>query len=259
MSTSPTRLGVRFGVLGPLRLPEGTEPWSALRGPKLRKLFALLLIRANQPLSVEILVEELWDGEPPRTWLATLRTHIYHLRRVLGSQETELGGALLATEAGGYVLRIPDAEIDSHVFLRKIAQGKRLFNADRVAEAADVLHDALALWRGRPLGELELGRPLRQHIAHLEEARISALEVRICADLRLGQHRELVGELRNLVSNYPLHEWFHARYMEALHRSGRRAEALQAYQFLRRMLTEELGVDPCAEVRGLHQRILAAS
>jgi DNA-binding SARP family transcriptional activator len=249
---------IRYGVLGPLRLPGGMDT-AALRGPKLRKLFALLLVRANRPVGMDTLVDELWDGEPPRTWLATVRTHVYHLRRLLDRQAFGLGADLLATEPAGYVLRVSDDEVDAQVFLKRVGAGRALLADGAVAEAAEVLRDGLALWRGRPLTEVCPGRPLQQHIAHLEEARIGALELRICADLRLGRHRDLVAELASLVTTYPLHEWFHARYMEVLDRSGRRAEALRAYQALRAVLTEELGVDPGPEVRGLHQRILAVS
>lgn len=244
-----------FGVLGPLRFPVGADA-SALRGPKLRKVFALLLVRANQPVCMDTLDEELWDSEPPRTSRATLRTHIYHLRRLLDGQMPVVGAALLTTEATGYMLRVPETEVDAHLFLQRVGNGKALLDREETAAAAAMLRDALTLWRGQPLADLLPGRPLQQHIAHLEEIKIAALELRISADMRLGHHRGLIAELRTLVTAYPLHEWFHARYMEALHLSGRRAEALKAYQCLRRVLSEELGLDPCPEVRRLHQSIL---
>lgn len=256
---SPTseKITPEFGVLGPLRLA-GASGCAVLRGPKLRKLFTLLLVRAQQVVPTCTLIEELWDERPPRTAAATMRTHVYHLRQALAEVHPGLGDRLVTSEAPGYLLDVSPRLVDSHCFAQLTRDATRRLDRGDVAGAGVLLDDALALWRGPVMADVSAGAPLRRHIAQLEEAKISALEAWVNVRMRLGHHRGLVSDLRDLVTTYPLHEWFHARYMEALYRSDRRGEALQAYRKLHTLLAQELGIDPSAPVRLLHREILTS-
>lgn len=248
-------------VLGPLELrtDHGAD---TPRGPKVRQILALLAMRAGHTVALDSFVAELWDGEPPRSGLTTLRTHLYHLRSALaagdGSGRSEgIARDLLVTRPSGYLLRLPDEDVDARRFLRLAEEGRARFRAGHAGAAADTLAAALDLWRGPCLQDVVQGRLLAAHASRLEDLRLCALELRIEADLRLGRHHELVGELRDLTASHPLHEWFHARLMVALHRSGRRGEALHAFRALRGVLDEELGLEPSPELQRLHAAILA--
>jgi DNA-binding SARP family transcriptional activator len=244
-----------FGVLGTLRLPSDMGP-GQLSGPKVRTICAMLLLPANQTVSMECLAEELWSGTPPATAAATVRTHIYHLRQILGAYPAGQGTPVI-TEPGGYRLRLPADSVDAQVFRRLAAEGRQALERGETVYAASVLAEAQALWRGSALSDVVTGRLLSEQRAHLEETRIQVLECRIEADLRLGRHRRLLPELRSLVAAYPFNEWFHLRYIEALYVCGRRGDALQAVSLIRRLLKEELGLDPSAQLHQLQQRILS--
>ncbi|MCT9930523.1 AfsR/SARP family transcriptional regulator [Planotetraspora sp. A-T 1434] len=246
-----------FSLLGVVQLSQGDEKWFP-RGPKARQLLSLLLMRPSQTVSLDTLVEELWDGGPPRTAVQTIRTHVYRLRTMLG-REVGLPEAadLLVTEPTGYLLRVSADQGDVGRFRQLIGQGRAHLEQDDPAAAAGVLREALDLWRGSPLTDVPLGPVLAQHVAYLEEIRIRGLELWIDAGMRLGRHRELIADLRELVAAHALNEWFHARLIEALHRSGRRGDALHAVQSLRRVLHDELGVEPSDEVRRLQLAVLA--
>ncbi|AOS65606.1 AfsR/SARP family transcriptional regulator [Actinoalloteichus hymeniacidonis] len=248
---------IRFSVLN--RLETRTELGSWIpNGPKLRKVFAVLLLRANQVVEVETLADELWESKPPRNGKGTIRTHVYHLRRMLEAERATQGIApLLMTEPAGYLIRVRPEELDSSVFVEMVSRGRSLLEAGAASDAAETLREALAMLPDRPLSNVSLGPVLSRHVTYLEEVRNRALELRIEADLRLGRHRELVAELRSLIAAHPLNEWFHARLIESLHRSGRRGEALMAYHDLRGLLDEELGLEPSEEVRLLQAEILA--
>lgn len=251
---------VRFGILGPMQVLSG-DGVHVPRGPKVSKVLALLLVRANQLVDVDSLVDELWDGEPPRCAITTVRTHVYHLRRYYlhRLQADRLGDSdLLVTQPSGYLLRLRPEQLDSAVFLQLLAHGQSLLDEGRYAEAAQKCRQALGMWRGRALAGVTPGRLLTQHVTHLEESRIRALELRVEVDMRLGAHRGLVAELRGLVASHPLNEWFHARLIEVLHRSGRRGDALRAFHDVRTLLDEELGLEPSPELQRLQYEILTA-
>ncbi|WP_225850974.1 AfsR/SARP family transcriptional regulator [Streptomyces sp. HPF1205] len=240
-----------FNVLGPLQLCiDGHD--RVPRGPKIQKACALLLLRANQVVETGVLTEELWAGEPLALAVSTLRTHIYHLRRALGPAAERL-----ETRPGGYLLRVESGEVDAQVFARLVACGARELRGGDPAEAARLLGEALALWRGPALAGLACGPALAGELIHLAEMRRRAQELRIEADLRLGHHRMLVAELRTLVCADPLNEWAQARLIEALHGSGHRAAALAAFREAAQQLDEELGVAPSWELQRLHRVILA--
>ncbi|MEN3359894.1 MAG: family transcriptional regulator, regulator of embCAB operon [Mycobacteriales bacterium] len=250
---------VRFGILGPLEVQSAHHRFVP-RGPKVRQVLALLLTRPNHVVDVDTFVEELWSTAPPRTVATTIRTHVYHLRQMLGQDGGVSGAAgLLLTEPAGYLLRVDAAEqLDAGRFTAAVEQGRRAAADGQPATAAGLLHAALAMWRGPALVNVPHGPVLAPYVTHLAELRMRALELRIEADLSLGRHRELVAELGGLVAAHPLNEWLHARLVDALHRSGRRGDALGAIRRLRRLLADELGLEPSAEIQRLQQEILTA-
>ncbi|GAA3061030.1 AfsR/SARP family transcriptional regulator [Streptomyces roseofulvus] len=250
---------IRFGVLGALRLSAGDREFT-LRGPKLRKVFALLAVRADELVSLDDLVAELWAGDPPGSAVMTARTHVYHLRKWFASLPVEEAlRPRLAGRPHGYLLEAPAGGVDAGLFRAAHQRGARLLAEGRVEEAARALRGALALWRGPVLSDVPPGPVLEPLAAGLTALREQALEARLEADLRRGRHREIVDELRALVARHPFDEWRHARLISALHGSGRRAEALAAYEELRVLLRRELGMEPSQEVLLLRDRLLSGA
>ncbi|MFC0435590.1 AfsR/SARP family transcriptional regulator [Kutzneria buriramensis] len=250
---------IRIAVLGTLEL-HTEEGVYVPRGPKVRKVLALLALRANQLVDVDTIADELWDSRHPRTAVTTIRTHVYHLRKML-EQETSVPmlSELLLTQHAGYMLRLETGQLDAELFRTAVDRGRAQLARGRYEEAAEVLRGAVALWRGPTLANVPLGPVLTSYVDHLRELRIRALEMRVEAEMRLGHHRELVPELRKLVAANPFNEWLHARLIDALRLSGRRREALEAFRALRTLLDEELGLEPSAELQQLQYDILTAS
>jgi DNA-binding SARP family transcriptional activator len=253
----------RFNVLGTLEVRPGgagraASTW-APRGPKVRKVLALLLLRPGQVVTIDMLGDELWDERPPRTAVTTIRTHVYHLRQLLEQDCGRAVADLLTTAPDGYLLRVDPGEVDATLFGQLVHQGRSQLACGATADAAASLRRALGLWRGSPLADVRVGRVLCTHLAHLAEIRLRAQELRIEADMRLGQHRELIGELRGLVATNPLNEWLHGQLIDALSRSGRRGDALSAFRELRTLLAEELGLEPSADLHRLQQDILTGN
>lgn len=247
---------INFSVLGSLELRTETEV-RVPAGTKVRKLLALLLLRSGQVVGTDTVAEELWDGSPPEGGAATLRTHLYHLRRVLNETEgIRRSGASVTTEPTGYLMSLRPGQLDSEVFARSVEEGRRLMEAGAFDEAAPRLREALGMWRGRALANISVGTVLGRHVTYLNEVRRHALELRVEADMHLGRHRQLVPELRSLIAADPLNEWYHDQLITALHRSGRRGEALAAYHHLHRVLDEELGLHPSEGTRRLQHEIL---
>jgi YVTN family beta-propeller protein len=250
-------LGMRFQVLGPLEVEADDGP-VVLGGPKERLLLALLLTRPNQVVPVETLVRGLWDEQPPATAAKTLQSHVKRLRRALEPGRARgAAGEVLVTREPGYLLRVAPGALDAAQFEELTAQARRALSEGQADDAASLLREALGLWRGRAFEEFldtDVGAAESDRLAEL---RLGALEDRIEAELRLGRHRELVAELEGLVRDQPLRERLWAQLMLALYRSGRQADALLAYQRARKVLVEELGIDPGAELRRLHSAILA--
>lgn len=247
---------IRFRILGPLELLSPAGP-RTLRGPKVGKVLALLLVQANQMVDIDSLIEELWEAEPPATAVSTVRTHVYHLRRLLDQElGSETAEALLLTRSPGYVLKLNEEQLDANQFLRLHREGQTLLGEGRTQDALDRFDQALGLWRGQALANVVKGRVLAGQAARLTELRTRCLELRIEAAMQLGRHRELVPDLRDLVASHPLNEWFHARLIVALNKAGRRGEALRAFHELRDVLGEELGLEPSDELRRLQHDIL---
>lgn len=245
-----------FKVLGGLEIVSGNR-LCAPTAPKLRQVLALLLLCANQMVHVDHLIEELWGEDPPKSAMTQAQTYIYQLRKVIARENLEQPGReLLLTKPPGYLLRVEPEQVDAFVFQRLVWQGRQHLDNGEAEGAARVLRQAIDLWTGPALADVTPGRILRAHIVPLEEQRLRALELRIQADLRLGLHREMIGELRSLVARHPLDEWFHGQLITALNRSGRRGDALQAYHNLRTILTHELGLEPSPELQRLQQEAL---
>jgi serine/threonine-protein kinase len=238
---------MEFRVLGPLEVvgDDGSLP---LGGPKQRAVVANLILRAGHAVPAEQLIDELWGEEPPGTARNTLQTYVYRLRKVLGEERVE-------SQGGAYVLHAEPGEIDAARFEELVRAGRARL-AEDPAGALERLDEALGLWRGPAFADFPDEPSLRGEIARLEELRLAATEHRIAAQLALGRHTTVVGTLESLTDRYPLRERLWASLMLALYRSGRQAEALDAYRRAREVLADELGIDPSPELQALHERIL---
>ena len=240
---------MEFRILGPLELVENGRQVE-LAGGRQRKLLAVLLVHAGQVVSTDRLIDALWGERPPASAAKVLQNAISQLRRSLGEQ-------LIVTRAPGYVLVADPETIDAHRFESLLDDGKTRLAAGDPAEAAGILREALALWRGPALDDLAYEAFAETEPARLEELRLRALEERIEADLALGRHADLIGELERLVAAHPLRERPRGQLMLALYRSGRQAEALRVHQEGRRLLAEELGLEPGGALRQLEQQIIS--
>jgi DNA-binding SARP family transcriptional activator len=233
-----------FRILGPVEVCDETGPL-LLGGQKQRAVLALLLLGAGRVVSVDRLVEALWGEQPPRTAGTSLQNFISQLRKTLGPE-------VLETRPPGYRLRIRAGELDLDRFRLAIEAARMLDPVPRAAK----LREALTWWRGPPLADFTFESFAQPHVVHLEELRLTTLEERVEADLQVGRHSELVGELEVLVEEHPVRERLRGQYMLALYRSGRQAEALDAYQAGRRLLVDELGIEPSRELQQLHGAML---
>jgi DNA-binding SARP family transcriptional activator len=233
-------------ILGPLEVLDGGRVLK-MSGPKQRSLLVLLALHANEVVSSDRLIDELWPGEARESGAAALQASISRLRKALGS-----GADGLETVAPGYVLRLGRNELDLHRFERLVAEA----DGAEPAVAAGLFREALALWRGHPLAEFAFEPFAQSAIGRLEELRLLAIEKRVDVDLALGRDAELVPELEQLVAQHPLREGLRAQLMLALYRAGRQAEALDTYQSGRRKLVGELGIDPGPALQELEQAIL---
>jgi DNA-binding SARP family transcriptional activator len=236
--------GLDFRLLGPLEV-SSNGALLELGGPKQRALLALLLLDAGRAVSTDRLIDALWGEQPPRTAPTSLQNFVSQLRKVLGPD-------LLVTKPPGYLLRIEPSQVD-------VNRAQALLDETKAAPAGERgarLRSALALWRGPPLEEFGYEAFAQGEIARLEELRLTLLEDRLDADIETGNAGELVGELEALVAEHPLRERFREQLMLALYRSGRQAEALEVFQQGRRVLVDELGIDPSPRLQQLQAAIL---
>ena len=240
-----TRHGVEFRLLGRLEVDADGVDLTPVR-PKQRALLALLLLRAGEVVSIDELVEGLWGLRPPDTAQKALHGHISALRKRLGAERIE-------TRPPGYRLQLAaDDELDAHRFERVVASAR----TDGPSTRSRKLREALALFRGEPLSDFRYEEFAAPESVRLEELRLTAVEEQIQAELELGRHAEVVPQLERLVVDHPLRERMGAQLMLALYRSGRQADALQAFQETRTRLVDELGLDPGPELQRLEQQIL---
>ena len=243
-------------MLGPLEVQDGGAP-VPLGSAKQRMLLAALLVHANAVVSVDRLADILWGDEPPADAAATLRNYVSRLRAVLEPDRASgEAGTVLVSRPPGYVLRVDQAQVDATCFERLVAEGRVALREGDPAGAAERLGRALGLWRGAAFGEFA-DEPFAQAEAiRLDELRLSALEDRIEAELARGRHSEVIGDLEVAARANPTRERLWARWMLALYRGGRQAEALGAYRDLRAHLGEELGITPSSELVALEEAIV---
>jgi DNA-binding SARP family transcriptional activator/ABC-type transport system substrate-binding protein len=238
---------VEFVVLGQVEARADGRAL-ALGGPKQRAVLAMLLLDANRPVSRDQLIDGLWGESPPRTATHTLDDYVSKLRRVLGGR--------IERRAAGYVLNVEPGELDLERFERLLEAGLLARARSDAANASAVLADALALWRGRPLGGVEHEPFAEPEASRLEERRLLAVEERIDADLDLGHGPALVTELEQLVADHPFQERLVGQLMLALYRGGRQSAALEAYRAARRRFAGELGIEPGPQLGQLERQIL---
>lgn len=246
---------MEFAVLGPLQV-HGEHGPVEVAGAKERALLAHLVAAAGRVVPVDELVDTLWGDSPPRSAAKSLQNAVLRLRNAL---EPDRQGTprLLITEGHGYRLAVPEDAVDAHRFARLVALGRQALAGGRPDAAAATLADALALWRGRAYAGFEDTGFGGAEARRLEELRIGAIEDRLAAELQLGRSREALPELESAVYEHPLRERLWHLLVLALYRSGRQADALAAYGRARRVLVDELGVEPGDDLRSLHAQILS--
>jgi len=244
---------LEFCLLGPVVVRCGGVALPVSRGRQ-RAVLAVLLLNAGRVVSVGEIAETLWGPAPLPSASATVRNYVKRLRRVLGDADQ----ARIVTRSPGYVIRVDPGELDVARFEALLDGARTAARGGSWEAAAEQARAALALWRGEPLADVESEALALREVPRLAELRLQAAELRTDADLRLGRHGVVIAELERMAAAHPLREHLHALLMLALYRDGRQAEALAAYRRARRMLLDELGAEPGAELRELHRQILAA-
>jgi YVTN family beta-propeller protein len=240
---------IEIRILGPLEVVEHGRP-VVVGAPKVRALLAVLLLHRGEVVSTDRLIDALWGERASPSAARTVQVYVSNLRKALGNGQ-------LVTQGRGYVLRTESGQLDVDRFEALVAQGREAMERADALTAAAVLREALGLWRGPALADFAYEPFAQAEIARLEEARLAALEERIDADLASGEHQRLVGELEALVRENPFRERLRGQLMLALYRSGRQADALQAYQDARRALLDGLGLEPGRGLQQLQGAILA--
>ncbi|ASU84276.1 AfsR family transcriptional regulator [Nocardiopsis gilva YIM 90087] len=237
---------MRYGVLGPLAVWDSQGHQVKIPEAKVRALLAILLVHREGPVSADRLIDDIWEGNPPGGPLNTLQTKISHLRRTLGRDQ-------VVSQPTGYRLKVDDEDLDASLFADLV---ERAQDARTSRARAELLSGALELWRGPAYADVADRAFTRAEVTRLEELRLAAVESLAEARLELGENHALTTDLGGLVQRHPLRERLRAVHMEALYRAGRRGEALDSFQELRRRLAEELGADPGPELCTLHEAIL---
>ncbi len=252
---------VEIKVLGPLEVTvAGVSVVPSANKPS--QLLAMLALNAGHVVTVSALTEEIWGYRPPRTGIPTLHTYILKLRRKLQSALASTADPVtpkevLITRRSGYLLDVEPEDVDAVRYDRLSAAGRQAVNANDHRLASQLLGQALGLWRGPALSDIPTGPMLAIDAMRLEENRLGDLHLRIEADLRLGRHHQLLGELATLCARHPLMENFCGQHMIALYRSGRPSQAMDAFRRLRAHMVDQLGVEPSVRLRQLHHAILS--
>jgi DNA-binding SARP family transcriptional activator len=245
---------MQFRMLGPLEV-QVDGSWSGINAAKWRTVLAVLLLQPGQVVSTDRLITEVWPEETPARATNLISVYVHRLRRLIADPE----GKVLTTRAPGYQLLIDPEDTDAGRFARLAAEGRQALQASQFEQASAVLGAALGLWQGtRALTDVPPSTLVGAEASRLEESRIEAVQLHIQADLGCGRHAQVVGQLHRLLADYPLREELWALLLRALYRSGRQAEALEAYAQAREVIADELGVDPSAELQQLYQRMLQA-
>jgi len=247
---------LRYEILGPLRVVDKNGA-SVVSARKIETVLATLVIRSDQVVPFDQLVAEIWGDMPPRRATAAVHVYISELRKFLhrpGRSENPV-----VTVAPGYLLTKGNDDIDFHQFIQLMNQGRADMRESRFDEVSANLEEALGLWRGRALDDLRSGVIIDSFVTWLTEARLECLEMLGDAQLKLGRHREIIGELYSLIAENPFRETFYRQLMLALYRSERQADALHVYRKARKTLHDELGLEPCRALRELQRAILAGN
>ena len=242
---------MEFRILGPLEVIEDGNP-VALGTLKERLVLGVLLLHANEFVSRERLIDDLWGEAPPPTARKAINVYVSKLRKALGAA----GADPITTAAGGYRLQVEPASLDASRLQVLVAEAQELVAKGELESAGERFREALELWRGPTLAGLQLESRGRDEVSQLDELRLAVLMDRIDCDLALGRHEQAVGELGVLVGEHPLRERLRAQQMLALYRSGRQADALEAYAEARRTLVDDLGIEPSEALQRLQQAIL---
>ncbi|GAA2810528.1 AfsR/SARP family transcriptional regulator [Kribbella solani] len=246
----PESTAFTFQVLGPLEVRNHARPVDVGSG-KLSQLLALLLIEPNRPRRRDLLIDQLWNGAPPTSAVATLQSHVYRLRGLLTSD----GRSPVESLAGGYRLVVPAHGFDLAQFEELVRTGRKARESGATERAADTLRQALDVWAGEAFAGVDL-EVVQLHAAGLQSLRLQIVEECVAAELALGRQSDVIPELENLIGEHSLRESLWALLLQALARSGRAAEALSRYGDLERVLDDELGVRPGPLVSGVRDRIV---
>src|SRR6266536_2018600 len=248
---------VDFLLLGPLEARQAGRPLR-LGSIKHRVLLAKLLLHANQVVSTDELIDTVWGEQPPLTVRQSLQNHVASLRRAIEATGAPANPPrTLRTRDPGYLLEVDPDQLDLHRFRRLVDEGRGTLDGGEATTAVRLLHEALSLWRGPVLSDVVAAGAAWPELVGIDEERVAALEARLEADIALGRHLEMIGELEGLVRLHPLREHLHGQLMLALYRCGRQADALGAYRAARRILVDELGIEPSLRLQRLEQAILA--
>ena len=240
-------------MLGPLEVRTG-QGWAPIGAAKQRSVLATLLLRPGQPVPTDVLIDEVWPEKPPAKAANLISVYVHHLRKLIGDAD----GQVIVTRAPGYQLMLAPRDLDADRFAALAADGRRALEDGAPELAAELLDEALGLWRGPALADVPLTQLLTAERDRLEELRAGAEELHAEASLACGRYAEALPRLRRLLADRPLQEKLWALLIRALCGAGRQAEALEVFEQARKTISEELGVDPGAELRQLHQQILAA-
>lgn len=242
-----------FRILGPVEVWTGQE-WAKIGAPKQRSVLATLLLRSGEPVSTDTLIDQVWPHKPPARAVNLVSVYVHHLRRLIGDGD----GRVLITRAPGYQVVLGPGALDADQFARLVSTGRRMLAEGEPGRAVDLLDEAMGLWRGRVLADVAATPLVAAEADRLEESRVEALELRADASLACGRPTEVVPEMRRLLADHPLREKLWALLIRALYGAGRQAEALEVYEQARNRISDELGVDPGAELRQLYHQILVA-
>ena len=241
-----------FGFLGPLEVRHNGE-LVAVTGEKRKAILAILLMNANSVVPADQLIQDLWGDTPPASGAKALQMRVSQLRKALATASDD---DVIAAREPGYMIELEPHQLDLHRFERLADFARGGLAGGDAARASEQLSEALALWRGPALADFRYENFAQLAITRLEELRVAGQELRVEADLRLGRHEQLVGELGALVGEYPLRERLRAQLMLALYRSGRQSEALEAYRVARESFVESLGIEPGPSLQELEKAIL---
>ena len=250
-----------FRVLGPFAVYDDQGRGVELGGRQQRIVLAMLLLNRNEVVSVDRLIDAVWGERAPANAVKNVQIQVSRLRKALepgsrnGRGESRTG--VLRTHAGGYVLEVGPDELDVDRFGRLVEEGRRALAAGSAKDAATMFAEALALWRGPPFADFAYDSFAQSEIGRLDELRLGAVEERLEADLALGRHADVTAELQALVAQHPLRERLRGQLMLALYRSGRKPDALRVYDEARRLLAEELGLEPGEALQRLQQAVLS--